>query len=300
MRRNSVRARQLVEHWSQQGTTYRGHAPTGRDVEQLSKLLPLSDQADKVFDHYLMEIDKLGYKPGSNGKEIALRLLARGLPTTLGCTSIETYWREIDKSWDWVADGGQVPFELMETIPLVRPMVQGLRRALADVPEGGRVDYAGAMLVETPASREATVLALLKDIALGKKDKLDADLLLDITHSPASPLEQLPGCYYRESMPDELDNGETVLSVLSDIATKVPAIIKGAPPGQLAYGALYVNTMILLCMPKLDERRRELIAAAMSPLMVGLFAANWAAFPAGASAFLRITPAAPKEVTGYD
>lgn len=283
MRRDSERVRQVVEHCRAAGISYRGRPVTGLDIEKLSggnaRLLPAKDASDEVFAVYVAELDALNYKPGVSSQDVALCLLARGLPSEEARIALEKRWSGFNA--DGLRNSPYYPALTLDQLwsqllaaPLTRPFMEKVGAALDDIPEGGREDYAGVPLVETPEARKSQVVQDALGMIAGKGLPGTEDTYLDLARSRKGPFGHEPDCHEeRVSLPDELDHCEQISAELNAHAPRIPEIVRTASLRSLAVAAMSL-VPFLAYLPYFDERQRELSAAILSPVALAMIEAG--------------------------
>lgn len=289
--RNSRRAGALVRALDDAGVTLRGEPVTARKIEKLSGdgFVPDGASGDEVVA-VVRILDDLGYGPGKSADETSLRLLTRGIAVERARKVLAASAPDLTQF-----TGDAIPSEVTDALDatagpmaVIAPLLKRVFGALDDAPAGGRIDYAGVQLDETPeARREDFVDDAWRTV--GGQPIANPELIYDVAYHPAGPFEPDDKHYERVAQPEEVAVVEEVAEQLGAAFATYPEVVASAPIGVLAQGAAMARAMLASvpadAVPGFDERSRDVLAAWLAPIMVGMVQAGWHPHPHNAAAF---------------
>ncbi|MGP0108115.1 MAG: hypothetical protein ACLPR9_04500 [Acidimicrobiales bacterium] len=289
VRRDSAQAGLLVTLLGEQGVSVRGKPVTGRRIEDLSGdgLLPPEGAPPMHEVAHFRALDALDYGPGKQADETSLRLLSHGFGTERARFVLATGAVDLVQ-FDGFADDA-MPLEIVDTLgsdsgpmAVIAPLLKRVFAALADVPVGGRDTYNGELLKETPAGRKVDLFDDVWRTMSGQSIE-NPELVYDVAFSADGPFEPDPKHYQRVAAPDEIAIVEEVADQLAGAFEALPEIIANTPITALAQAAVMAQAMFAIVpedkIPGFDDRRRDVLAAYMAPLLLGMTRANWAPHP---------------------
>lgn len=288
VRRDGPRANALVALSAERGVTLKGKVITGRKVEELSGDGFIPDDNEEAVTVIRM-LDVLGYGPGKSGDETALRLLAQGLGLERARAVLVAGSPDLSQ-----LDGETLPPEVTDALDsgtgsmrTIAPVLQQVLKALADAPIGGRETYAGEPLTETPDTRKTGFFDDVGRMMTGKT-VANPELLYDVAYHPEGPFGPDPKRYQRVAQWDEIEVVEDVTAQLGTAFAAYPEIVTHAPITLVAQAAVVARAMFSTVpddvVPGFDDRGRDLLAAWMAPLLLGMREAGWAPHPSKAVA----------------
>jgi hypothetical protein len=316
IRRTSPEAVALVALLDEQGVTLRsgksdGHGVplrakvTERKIEDLSEvgLLAPDDASPKHVVAHFQALDALDYGAGKQTDETSLRMLSDGFGTERARFVLAGSVHQLQMDLAQL-DGDAMPSEITDTLDtdtgsmkMIAPVMKQVFAALADVPNGGRDTYNGELLTETPDARKVDFFDGVGRMMSGRSDA-DPGLAYDVAFSPNGPFESDPKLDQRRSRPlrphrprhvatpDEVAIVEEVTEQLTAAFGSLPEIVANTPIMVLAQMAVAAKAMLTIIpedrVPGFDDRRREVVAAFMALILIGLNRAGWAPHPQAA------------------
>jgi hypothetical protein len=290
MRRNSPLAKSWVKLLAEQGVTLRGKPVTDHRIEHLSDdgIVPPADALLEDVVSFFRALDALNYGGGKQADETSLRMLAQGFGNERSRFVLAANVLQVQQELVQL-DGDALPSEIVGelesdtgTMKMLAPIMKRVFAALADVPVGGRDTYTGELLIETSDARKASFFDEVGRMMSGEP-VTDPDLMYDVAQSKDGLFGPDRKHYQRVATPDEIAIVEGVTDQLAAAFGSLPEMIASTPMIVLAQAAVMAKAMFAIvpenAVPGFDDRRREVLAAFMAPLLIGVTRAGWAPHP---------------------
>lgn len=271
MRRDSARTLGLVKQL--EGITLRGRPITGIMLEELDRDRLLLEDDDDRFVECLKALDALDYGQGKSAAETALRLLARGFGVQRVKRELIAFGEQLGESVMRLGEMGSGELDAIadewvgkpNAAEVASPMAR-IDAAVADVPNGGREDYAGLEIRETPDDRARGVNRAAVRI-LANQLPQNIDLLIDVTRSPVGIFGPDPKHHQRVALPNEIDDAGHSLDSLRSSLHDYPTLVRSASLEVLEANATRWMTLFgVVPLPSFSQREREIQAARISPI----------------------------------